>query len=88
MANLTTVSVYAMNGTTYSTPLSVGIQSSNVRKVNPVTNGSGAWIGTYKPSNYNLIYSEIIVGRDEMTSDVDYYYANRTVAQIISAVNA
>ena len=84
MANLTAVSVYAMNGTTYQTPISVGIQGSNVRLVNPVTNGSGAWIGKYKPSNYALIYSEIVVGADEMTSDVNYYYANRTVAQMIS----
>ena len=87
MANLTTVSVYAMNGTTYKTPITVGIQTSNVRAVNPVTNGSGAWIGKYQPSNYNLIYSELVVGADEMTSDVNYYYANRTVTAMIAAVN-
>jgi hypothetical protein len=86
MANLTSVSVYAMNGTTYTTPLAIGIQNSNVRLVNPVRNGAGAWIGKYQPSNYNLIYSEIVVGADEMTSDVNYYYANRTVAQMIAAL--
>jgi hypothetical protein len=87
MANLTTVSVYGMDGTTYQTPISVGIQNTNVRAVNPVRNGSGAWIGKYQPSNYNLIYSEIVVGADQMTSDVNYYYANRTVAQMITAIN-
>lgn len=87
MANLTTVSVYAMNGTTYQTPITVGIQTSNVRTVNPVRNGQSAWIGKYQPSNYNLVYSEVVVGKDEMTSDVDYYYLNRTVAQIITSLN-
>jgi hypothetical protein len=87
MAALTTVSVYAINLTTYTTPISVGIQTSNVRSVNPVRNGAGAWIGKYQPSSYNLIYSEIVVGADQMTSDVNYYYANRTVAQMITALN-
>lgn len=86
MANQTAVSVYAMNGTTFTTPFSKGIKSSNVRDVNPVRNGSGAWIGKYEPSNKSLIYSEIVVGRDEMSSDVDYYYLNRTVAQMITAL--
>ena len=86
MANLTSVSVYAMNLTTYTTPITVGIQNSNVRGVNPVRNGSGAWIGKYKPSNYANVYSEVVVGADEMTSDSNYYYLNRTVAQMISDI--
>lgn len=88
MAFLTSTSVYAMNGTTYQTPITVGIENANVRAVNPVRNGSGAWIGKYEPSNKNLIYSEIVVGKDKMSSDVDYYYANRTVALMITAINA
>ena len=86
MAFLTSTSVYAMNGTTYTTPITVGIENANVRGVNPVRNGAGAWIGKYQPSSYNLIYSEIVVGKDKMSSDVDYYYANRTVAQMIAAI--
>jgi len=86
MANLTSVSVYAINGTTFTTPFTAGIQNSNIRNVNPVRNASGAWIGKYQPSNYNLIYSEVVVGKDEMTSDKDYYYFNRTVAQMISDI--
>lgn len=85
MAFLTSTSVYAMNGTTYQTPITVGIENANIRAVNPVRNGS-AWIGKYEPSNKNLIYSEIVVGKDKMSSDVDYYYANRTVAQMITAI--
>lgn len=87
MAFLTSTSVYAISGTEYKTPITVGIENANVRAVNPVRNGS-AWIGKYQPSSYNLIYSEIVVGKDKMSSDVDYYYANRTVAQMIAAVNA
>jgi hypothetical protein len=84
MANLTSVNVYAINLSTFQTPLAMGIQTRNVRNVNPVRNGAGQWIAEYKPSSYNLIYSEVIVGRDQMTSDVDYYYLNRTVAQMIT----
>lgn len=84
MANLTAISVYAMNGTTFTKPFSKGIKSSNARDVNPVRNDSGAWIGKYQPSNYNLVYSEVVVGKDLMSSDVDYYYSNRTVAQMIT----
>ena len=87
MANLTSVSVYAMNNTEYKTPITVGIQTSNVRLVNPVRNGAGTWIGKYEPSNKSLVYSEVVVGKDEMTSDVDYYYLNRTVSQIITSLN-
>lgn len=83
MANLTAISVYGLNGTTFQTPVSMGIQSANARTVRPVRNGT-AWIGTYKPSNYNLVNSEVIVGKDGMSSDVDYYYSNKTVTQMIS----
>ena len=88
MALLTQVSVYAINNTAFSPAISMGIQNSNVRRVNPVRDGSGKWIGMYQPSNYNLIYSEIVTGRDEMSSDVQFVYANRTVSQIITALNA
>lgn len=91
MSVLTSVSVYAMTpGKSFTTPITVGIQNSNVRGVNPVRDGSGNWIGKMNPppSNYNLIYSEIVVGRDEMSSDVTYYYANRTVSQMITAINS
>jgi len=84
MANQILVSVYAINGTTYQTPFAGGVQASNARRVNPVRNSAGSWIGKYKPSNYNLIYSEVEIGKDLMTSEVDFYYFNRTVAQMVT----
>jgi hypothetical protein len=90
MATITQVSVLAMTpGKTFPTPISLGLQNANVRGVNPVREASGLWIGKMQPppANAASINAEIVVGRDEMTGDVQYYYVAQSVTATIALIN-
>ena len=90
MADSTQIDVFAMTpGHTFSIPISMGLPNNNIREVNPVRQGNGLWIGKMKPEpeNASLINSEIVVGRDKVTSDYQYYYTDLSVAEVIELIN-
>jgi hypothetical protein len=91
MADSTKIDVYAMTpGHTFSIPISMGLPNNNIRAINPVREESGLWIGKMKPEpeNADLINCEIVVGRDKVTSDYQYYYTDLTVIEAISLINS
>lgn len=89
MALMTTLNVYAINRTTVKTaPRTEGILTAQIKKVLSTRDANGKWIGTNKPSNYASIYSQVIVAKDDIAADTDNYYDNRTVAQVITAINS
>jgi len=88
MALMTTLNVYAINRTTVKTaPRTEGILTAQIKKVLSTNDVNGKWIGTNKPSNYRSIYTQVIVAKDDIAADTDNYYDNRTVAQVIAAIN-
>tara|TARA_R110000868_G_scaffold54673_2_gene170648 strand:+ start:319 stop:681 length:363 start_codon:yes stop_codon:yes gene_type:complete len=90
MADSTQIDVFAMTpGHTFSIPISMGLPNNNIREVNPVRQGNGLWIGKMKPEpeNADLINCEIVVGRDKVTSDYQYYYTDLSVAEVIELIN-
>jgi hypothetical protein len=90
MADSTKIDVYAMTpGHTFSIPISMGLPNNNIRAINPVRQGNGLWIGKMKPEpeNADLINCEIVVGRDKVTSDYQYYYTDLSVAEVIDLIN-
>jgi hypothetical protein len=88
MALMVTVAVLAINRTANKTAKSTGLISTSIRKVLPVRDVDGNWIGTNKPSNFASLNSQIVVSKDAISADIDNYYSASTVAQIITAVNA
>jgi hypothetical protein len=89
MALMTTLNVYAINRTTVKTaPRTEGILTAQIKKVLSTRDVNGKWIGTNKPSNYQSIYSQVIVAKDDIAADTDNYYDNRTVAEVITAINS
>jgi phage-related tail protein len=89
MALMTTLNVYAINRTTVKTaPRTEGILTAQIKKVLSTRDVNGKWIGTNKPSNYRSIYTQVIVAKDDIAADTDNYYDNRTVAQVITAINS
>jgi hypothetical protein len=90
MSESTQIDVYAMTpGHTFSIPISMGLPSKNIREVNPVRQGNGLWIGKMKPKpdNADLINCEIVVGRDKVTSDYQYYYTDLSVTEVADLIN-
>jgi hypothetical protein len=88
MALMTTLNVYAINRTAVRTaPRTEGILTAQIKKVLSTNDVNGKWIGTNKPSNYRSIYTQVIVAKDDIAADTDNYYDNRTVAQVITAIN-
>ena len=88
--NMLSVNVYAINRSIPkgTLPRVEGIFAAQIKKVLSTKDADGNWIGTNKPANYGSIYSQIIVAKDDIAADTDNYYDNRTVAQIIAAMNA
>jgi hypothetical protein len=87
MAQIVSLSVYAINSTRNATPQTVGVRVDLIKRVLPTRNGT-KWIGTNKPSNYGQIYTEIQVAKDEAKNFTDSFYVARSVAEIITAINA
>ena len=90
MANQVQTSVYGINGIFYTPPISMGIKSSSVRQVKPVRDANGKWIGTNQipmPTRQK-VYSQIVHDKDESGTSTENIYTDRTVAQMITALNA
>ena len=87
MATVVSLSIYALNGSSFQTPRTLGIQTSLIKGVFPTRDGA-KWIGTNKPSNYGQIYAQIEVAKDEAKTSTDIYYTATSVANVITAINA
>ena len=86
---MTTLNVYAINRTTVRTaPRTEGILTAQIKKVLSTRDVNGKWIGTNKPSNHSSINTQVIVAKDDIAADTDNYYDDRTVAQVITAINS
>lgn len=91
MALITSVSVYAINGITFTPPITVGVKNNLIKRVMPVRDSSNNWIakeGTSFPATVkNGIYSCIEVEKDESGTSYDNFYCNRSVSSMITAIN-
>lgn len=88
--NMVTLNVYAINRTIPkgTLPRTEGIFTSRIGKVLSTRDANNKWIGTDKPSNWEKIYSQIIVQKTPMGPETDNYYDNRSVSAVISAINS
>jgi len=90
MANLVQTSVYAINRTVFSPPVSKSFSKDQITGINPVRDANGNWIGKNQlpmPTR-QYVYSEIEVANNATQSFNDHVYTDRTVSQMTTAVNA
>ena len=90
MAQIIQASVYGIDGIRYTPPISMGFKSPSIRKVQPVRDSPGNWIATndIPMPTRQQVYSQIIVEKDESGTSIQNIYTDRTVAQVITAINA
>ena len=68
----------------------MGLKTGSIRKVQPVRNAAGQWIATNEipmPTRQQ-VYAQLIVEKDESGTSVQNFYTDRTVAQMVTAINA